>query len=92
MEGSLFGIEITPQIIYLSLILTVIGRALKDVPFIGKWSIIWILMAISLIVNLVFSGINFKAFFEAFIATAIATTIYQIYHQTRKGIKKNNTI
>jgi hypothetical protein len=88
MEDLLFTIRITPQIIYLSLILLVIGNALKDVPFIRKWMIIWILMAISILVEFVFIGITFQSLFEAIIASSLSTMIYQVYKQTKKGISE----
>lgn len=87
MEDLLFRIEITPQIIYLTLILVVIGNALKEVPFIQKWMIIWILMTISIIVDFVFMGISFKSLFEAVISASLSTMVYQLYKQTKKGIR-----
>lgn len=87
MEDLLFKIEITPQIIYLSLILIVIGNALKDVPFIQKWMIIWIVMTISIIVEFVFMGVSFKSLFEAVISASLSTMAYQLYKQTKKGIR-----
>lgn len=88
MEDLLFRIEITPQIIYLSLILLVIGSALKDVPFIRSWMIIWILIIISIIVQFVFVGINFQSLFEAIISSSVATMVYQAYKQTKKGVRE----
>lgn len=88
MEDLLFSIEITPQIIYLSLILLVIGNGLKDVPFIKKWMIIWILITISILVEFVFVGISFQSLFEAVISSSLSTMIYQAYKQTRKGIRE----
>lgn len=87
MEDLLFRIEITPQIIYLTLILIVIGNAIKEVPFIKKWMIIWILMTISIIVDFVFMGISFMSLFEAVISVSLSTMAYQLYKQTKKGIK-----
>lgn len=87
MEDLLFRIDITPQIIYLSLILLVIGNALKDVPFIQKWMIIWILITISLTVEFLFIGISFQSLFEAVISSSLSTMIYQAYKQTKKGIR-----
>lgn len=86
MEDLLFKITITSQIIYLSLILIVIGNGLKEIPFIRKWMIIWILMTISILVEFVFFGINFQSLFEAIISTSLSTMTYQAYKQTKKGI------
>lgn len=88
MEDLLFTIEITPQIIYLSMILLVIGNALKDVPFIQKWMIIWILITISIMVEFVFIGVSFQSLFEAVISSSLSTMIYQAYKQTKKGIRE----
>ena len=89
MEDLLFRIEITPQLIYLSLILLVIGNGLKDVPFIPKWAIIWILISISILVQFVFVGINFQSLFEAIMAASLSTMLYQLYKQTKKGVRSN---
>jgi hypothetical protein len=86
MEDLLFTIEFTPQVIYLTLILTIIGNALKDIPFIHKWMIIWVLMLISIFVEFVFVGSTFKSLFEAIISTSLSTTIYQLYKQAKRGI------
>lgn len=86
MEDLLFKITITSQIIYLSLILIVIGNGLKEIPFIKKWMIIWILMTISILVEFVFFGIKFQSLFEAIISTSLSTMTYQAYKQTKKGI------
>lgn len=85
MEDLLFKIEITPQIIYLSLILLVIGNGLKDIPFVPKWIIIWILMAISISVQFVFVGIAFQSLFEAVMASSLSTMIYQLYKQSKRS-------
>lgn len=87
MEEFLLGIDITPHMIYLALILMIIGKGLKELKFIAKWSIIWILIAISLIINFIFGGVNFKNFFEAILAVSLSTVIYQTYKQTNKGYR-----
>ena len=89
MEDFLFNIDVTPQMVYLAAILLVIGKGLKETPFIKNWSIVWILMAISIIVNFVFSGITLFVLFEAVIATSLATVIYQAYKQTNEGIRNS---
>lgn len=88
MEDLLFMIEITPQIIYLSFILIVIGQGLKDIPFIQNWMIIWILITIAILVQFVFIGISFQSLFEAIISVSLSTILYQVYKQTKKGIKE----
>jgi hypothetical protein len=88
MEDLLFTVEITPQIIYLSLILLVIGNGLKDIPFIKKWMIIWVLITISILVEFTFIGISFKSLFEAVMSASLSTMIYQVYKQTKRGIRE----
>lgn len=88
MEDLLFSINITPQLVYLSLILLVIGNALKEVPFVRKWMIIWVLMTISILVEFVFMGVSFQTLFEAIIAASLSTMIYQVYKQSKKGIRE----
>lgn len=92
MEEFLLEIDITPHMIYLALILMVIGKGLKELNFIAKWSVIWILMTISLIINFIFFGVTFKIFFEAILAVSLSTVIYQTYKQTNKGFRslRNN--
>lgn len=92
MEEFLLEIDITPHMIYLALILMVIGKGLKELNFIAKWSVIWILMTISLIINFIFFGVAFKTFFEAILAVSLSTVIYQTYKQTNKGFRslRNN--
>ena len=87
MEELLIDINVTTQMIYLALILVVIGKGLKELYFIAKWSIIWILMAISIIINFVFFGASFETLFEAVIAVSLSTVIYQTYKQTNEGLR-----
>lgn len=88
MEDLLFKVDITSQIIYLSLILLVIGNGLKDIPFIKKWMIIWILLIISITVQFVFVDISFHSLFEAVVAAALSTTFYQLYKQGKRGVNE----
>lgn len=90
MEDFFLSVNITPQTIYLAIILIVMGEGLKSLPFIKKWMIIWILMIISVLINFIFYGIKFDTLFEALIATSIATFGYDAYIQTKKGIKRSD--
>lgn len=87
MEDFLFNIDVTPHVIYLAFILLVIGRALKELPFISHWSIIWILLGISIIINFVLVDFSFYSLLEAFISTSLAVTLHQSYKQTNEGIR-----
>jgi hypothetical protein len=87
MEDLLLNVNVTPHMVYLALILLVIGKGLKDTPIIENYLIIWILMAISIIVNFVFFGVKFETLLEAMVATSIATAIYQTYKQTNEGVR-----
>lgn len=88
MEEFFLNVNITPQTIYLAIILIVIGEGLKALPFIKKWMVIWVLIVISILINFIFYGIKFDTLFEAFIATSIATFGYDAYIQTKKGIRR----
>ena len=61
------------QTIYLSIILLVMGEGLKNLEFIRKNMVIWLLLIISVIVNFIFYGININTFLESIIATSLAT-------------------
>ncbi len=87
MEELLSNINITSHMLYLSLILVVIGNGLKQTIYIANWSILWILMTISIIINFVFFGIRFETLFEAVVAVALSTVIYQFYKQTNEGVR-----
>ena len=58
------------QTIYLSIILLVMGEGLKNLEFIRKNMVIWLLLIISVIVNFIFYGININTFLESIIATS----------------------
>ncbi|MDD2490113.1 MAG: phage holin family protein [Bacilli bacterium] len=87
MEDLLFNVDVTPHMIYLSLILLVLGRALKELSFIGNWAILWILLVISIVINFVFVDFPFASLFEAIISTSLAVTLHQTYKQTNEGVK-----
>ena len=53
------------QTIYLSIILLVMGEGLKNLEFIRKNMVIWLLLIISVIVNFIFYGININTFLES---------------------------
>lgn len=89
MEDFLFNVDVTPHMVYLALILVVVGRALKELPFIVSWSIIWLLFLISILINFVFFGVSFVTLFEAIISTSLAVTFHQTYKQTNKGIRNS---
>mgnify|MGYP001037572650 FL=1 len=52
------------------------GEGLKNLEFIRKNMVIWLLLIISVIVNFIFYGININTFLESIIATSLATFLY----------------
>lgn len=87
MENFLNGITLNQHTISLSLILIVIGQYLKELPYVSKWMIPWILLIISIVINFIFYKITFQTLFEAILATLISTFGYDLYTQTKKGIR-----
>jgi hypothetical protein len=87
MEEIFLNINISPQVIYLSIMLIILGIGLKNLPFIQKWMIQWILLIISILINFIFNGIRFDTLFEAVISTSIAVFGYDAFVQTKKGIR-----
>ena len=87
MEEILSKVELNNNIMGLSIVLVILGKALKKTKIIPNYLIIWILMGISLILGLV---VNFsiEGLIEAFIALSLATTYYQTYKQTKEGFSK----
>ena len=75
------------QTIYLSIILLVMGEGLKNLEFIRKNMVIWLLLIISVIVNFIFYGININTFLESIIATSLATFLYDCIKNIRNSIK-----
>jgi hypothetical protein len=91
MEEFFLGVNVTPQTIYLAIMLIVIGQGVKGLPFIKKWMVIWVLTIISVFINFIFYGISFSTLFEAIIAAAISVFGYDAYMETKKGIKARNS-
>ena len=75
------------QTIYLSIILLVMGEGLKNLEFIRKNMVIWLLLIISVIVNFIFYGMNINTFLESIIATSLATCLYDCIKNIRNSIK-----
>lgn len=75
------------QTIYLSIILLVMGEGLKNLEFVRKNMVIWLLLIISVIVNFIFYGININTFLESIIATSLATFLYDCIKNIRNSIK-----
>ena len=63
------------------------GEGLKNLEFIRKNMVIWLLLIISVIVNFIFYGININTFLESIIATSLATFLYDCIKNIRNSIK-----
>ena len=74
----LFSFNVTMQIFYLSVILIIIGEALKTFEFINNKLIILYLFIISILLNFIFHGITYQTLFESFVSLSLSTLIYDI--------------
>ena len=69
---------ITIQIFYLSVILLIIGQALKSFEFINKKLIILYLFIIAFSLNVIFHGISLQSLFEGIVAVSLAVLYYDV--------------
>lgn len=83
MGNILSEVIINNEIIGLSIVLVILGKALKDSQCIPNYLILWILIIISLILNLI-SSFTVASIIEGFIAVSLANTYHQTYKQTKK--------
>ena len=88
MNEVLMNIDITQRTIYLAIILVIMGEGLKNISFIRKWMVLWLLFIVSVLINFLFYGISFSTFFGALIAISFAVFVYDAYMQTKKGINE----
>ncbi|MDD4035751.1 MAG: phage holin family protein [Bacilli bacterium] len=85
MENILNEVIINNEIIGLSIVLVVLGKALKESPGIPNYLILWILIIISLILSLI-SSFSVASIIEGFIAVSLANTYHQTYKQTKEMV------
>jgi hypothetical protein len=71
--------------------LWVIGYALKQTPRIPDWSIIWILLAISVGFGTYAFGFSITGIINGIIAAGVAVLGHQMYRQTW-GAKRNKNL
>ena len=69
---------ITMQLFYLSVIMLIIGQALKSFEFINKKYIILYLFIISILLNFIFYGISIQTLVEGTIAVSLSVLYYDI--------------
>ncbi|MGI6325105.1 MAG: hypothetical protein ACOXZS_04110 [Bacilli bacterium] len=91
MEDILSQVTINNNIIGLSIILVILGRALKSSPMIPNYLIIWILMGVSTILSLIVD-FSVSGLVEGFIALSLATTYYQTYKQTKIALEDKSSV
>lgn len=80
----LFTFNVTMQIFYLSIILIIIGEALKTFEFINNKFIILYLLIISLLLNFIFHGMTLQTLFESIISVSLSVLLYNL----KKVLKK----
>lgn len=76
---------LTIQIFYLSIILLIIGEALKTFEFFNKKLIILYLFIISFLLNFIFHGISLQTLFESVIAVSLSALYYDIIKLIRNN-------
>jgi hypothetical protein len=72
---------------YLTLVpvLWILGFALKRTPFIPDWSIIWVLVAVSIVAGGLVYGFSSEAIINGIIAAGVAVFGHQMKKQTLEG-------
>lgn len=65
--------------------LWVIGYALKQTPKIPDWSILWILVGLSLTFGIISFGLSIDAVINGVIAAGVAVLGHQLFKQTVKA-------
>jgi len=83
MEDILSRVVINNNIIGLSIVLVVIGKALKTSRVIPNYLILWILIGIGVVLSLL-SDFSIKSFIEGFIAVSLSNIYHQTYKQTKE--------
>lgn len=68
----------TIKLIYLSIIMLIIGEALKKFDFINKKLIILYLFIIALLLNFIFHGMSLQAVYESIVAVSLSVLYYDI--------------
>ena len=69
---------ITMQLFYLSVIMLIIGQALKSFEFINRKYIVLYLFVISILLNFIFYGISIQTLVEGTIAVSLSVLYYDI--------------
>ena len=77
-----------PYIVCVWIILNILGNTIKMTFKINSKYIVWILLIISLIINLVFVGFNFKGFFIGFLTYSFSVSSYDLIKYTGYIINK----
>lgn len=85
MENILNHIIINSNVISLSILLLILGKVLKNSPFIPNYFILWIIIFIGILLSLI-SNFSLHSVIEGLIAVSLANLYYQIYKQTIKII------
>lgn len=85
MENILNHIIINSNVISLSILLLILGKVLKNSPFIPNYFILWLIIFIGIFLSLI-SNFSLHSVIEGLIATSLANLYHQIYKQTIKII------
>ncbi len=86
MEDLLSRVVLNNNIIGLSIVLVVLGKALKNSPKIPSYLILWILIGIGAFLSLLLN-FSIEGLIEGFIAVSLANTYHQTFKQTREMVR-----
>ncbi len=78
------GILINIKTLYLAIMLIIIWEGLKSFNFIKKELIIWIILIMSILINVIFNGIKLNVVLNGIIAASLATLIHNLIFKTMK--------
>lgn len=78
---------------YLTLVpaLWVIGYALKQTPKVPDWSILWIILILSISIGILAFGFSYDGLINGIIASGVAVLGHQMIKQTTEATKKKKS-
>lgn len=78
------------ELLYIVPALWVIGYYLKHYSAAPSWSIVWILLLLSLVATNIIMGVSVEAMAQGIIASAAATLGHQLFKQTNEAIQEKH--
>lgn len=78
---------IDPAIFILIPALWFFGVILKTTPKFPDWAIVWVLLLVGVLASVAIVGFDVYGIIQGFLATAVAVLGYDLFNQTKKGMK-----